>query len=223
MVYYYVWAILPGNRIVRYRAKGVGKMGIKQDAKQIWNLPNILTMLRMVMVVVFAILFYRSYYIAAGVVFLLAALTDLVDGFIARKYNLITNFGKLMDPLADKLLLIVALICLVSRGFLPPFILVFVLIKEGIMVIGGAVLYNKNVVVYAKQFGKFASFFFNAGVVLTFLSSTLFPAIGEYRINLIVFVIAIILAVLAVGQYAISFWKQRNTLSKQNSSKRNLK
>ena len=198
-------------------------MGIKQDAKQIWNVPNVLTMLRIVMVGVFAVLFVRGLYVAAGAVFLLAALTDLVDGYIARKYNLITNFGKLMDPLADKLLLIVALICLVSHGFLPPFILVFVLVKEAIMVIGGLVLYNKNVVVYAKKFGKFASFFFNAGVVLTFLSSTFIPAIGKYHIDIVVFAIAIVLAILALGQYIVNFWQQRDTLSKQNDNKRNLK
>lgn len=199
-------------------------MGMKQDLKQIWNVPNVLTMLRIVMVFIFAALFINGYYVAAGVVFLLAALTDLVDGYIARKYNLITNFGKLMDPLADKLLLIVALICLTSKGFLPGFIMVFVLVKELIMVIGGLLLYKKNVVVYAKSFGKYASFFFNSGVVLTFLGKTIMPIIDEYRVNLIVFGVAIVLAVLALLQYLFSFWKQRELLSHEGKkAKRNLK
>ena len=77
------------------------------------NLPNKLTLLRVIMIPAFIIVLMTGYYYASAVIFVLASATDALDGHIARKYNLITNFGKIMDPLADKLLVVSALICLV--------------------------------------------------------------------------------------------------------------
>lgn len=176
------------------------------------NVPNVLTVLRLLLIGVFVYLFQLDYYVAAVCIFILAAVTDLLDGYIARKYDLVTNFGKLMDPLADKLMLIAALVCLASKGIIPIIILVFVIVKELIMVIGGAFLYKKNVVVYAKTFGKAATFCFNAAVVLTFLK-TYIGWINVIHLHLIVFSIAIVLAIIAFCQYVNSFWKQRKNIN----------
>ncbi len=179
----------------------------------IWNVPNVLTMLRLALIGVFLYLFWvPGNYSAACVVFLVAGITDIADGAIARKYGLTTDFGKLMDPAADKLMLIAALISLVSKGFLPAIILVFVLIKEGIMVVAAAFLYKKKIVVYAKVFGKIAAFCFNAGVVLTFLGTTEFPAIIAYHVDWVLFGLAILFAVLAFIQYLNVFWRERHSL-----------
>ena len=199
------------------------KNSIKRDTSEIWNVPNVLTMLRMALIAVFAVLFAKHQYVWAMVVFLLAAATDLLDGYIARKTDKITNFGKLMDPLADKLMLIVALICMVARGYLPLGILLFVLLKEGVMVVGGLLLYNKDVVVYAAGFGKVATFVFNAAVVISILGRA-FPAlsfIAAGHIDIVVFGIAILLAICAVVQYVRHFWKQLR--DKKQSRTRNLK
>lgn len=182
----------------------------KADAKEIWNVPNVLTMLRIVLVAVFAVVFMKEYYVAAIIIFIVAALTDLLDGYIARRTGKITNFGKLMDPFADKAMLIVALICLVNKNFLPPFILVFVIVKEVVMILGALLLYSRHVVVYAKGFGKAATFVFNTGVALSILGRAFAPLyfIAEYHIDVIVLVIAIVLAVCAFAQYAYLVWKQ---------------
>ena len=86
-----------------------------------WTVPNILTILRLLLVGVFLYLFlWAENYVAAVVVYCVAAVTDVVDGYIARHYNQITDFGKVMDPLADKLLVSAAMIPRGGRGLQPP-------------------------------------------------------------------------------------------------------
>ena len=94
------------------------------------NLPNKLTMGRMLAIPVFIVVLMLGYYYAAAVIFILAAFTDMADGMIARKYDLITNFGKIMDPLADKLLVISALICLVELGDVQGWMVIVILARE---------------------------------------------------------------------------------------------
>jgi CDP-diacylglycerol--glycerol-3-phosphate 3-phosphatidyltransferase len=94
------------------------------------NLPNKLTLLRIIMIPAFIVVLMTGYYYVSAVIFVLAALTDALDGHIARKYNLITNFGKIMDPLADKLLVVSALICLVELGDIPGWMVIVILARE---------------------------------------------------------------------------------------------
>ena len=100
-----------------------------------WNVPNILTVIRIILVPVYVVLLFMgpevfSWRLAATIVFLVAMLTDLADGFIARKYNLITDFGKLWDPIADKALTGAAFICLSILGELPWAFTLIILLRE---------------------------------------------------------------------------------------------
>lgn len=100
-----------------------------------WNVPNILTVIRIILVPVYVVLLFMgpevfSWRLAATIVFLVAMLTDLADGFIARKYNLITDFGKLWDPIADKALTGAAFICLSILHELPWAFTVIILLRE---------------------------------------------------------------------------------------------
>lgn len=94
------------------------------------NLPNKLTMLRILLIPVFIIVLMTGHYYISAVIFIVASTTDALDGHIARKYNLITNFGKIMDPLADKLLVISALICLVELGDVAGWMVIVILARE---------------------------------------------------------------------------------------------
>ena len=99
------------------------------------NLPNKLTILRMIMIVPFVIVMLAGSVIPAGkwialALFIVASLTDFVDGYLARKYNLVTNFGKFMDPLADKLLTIAAMVMFCEWGMMPAWALMLVLTRE---------------------------------------------------------------------------------------------
>ena len=111
------------------------------------NVPNMLTVIRFFLIPVFVYVFYSpdisNNTLWALVVFIIAGATDLLDGYIARKHNLITKWGKLMDPLADKLMLLTVLISLYIKGIIPEIIIIIVFIKEFLM-IGGAIFLYKN-------------------------------------------------------------------------------
>ncbi|MDL2317482.1 CDP-alcohol phosphatidyltransferase family protein [Eubacteriales bacterium OttesenSCG-928-A19] len=138
--------------------------------ERIWNVPNILTMLRIALIGVFIWQFTLGRMMAAMCVFLLASATDFLDGFIARRYHLETDFGRLMDPLADKLMLISALVCLATRGLVPIWLIVAVAVKELVMVAGGYLLLKlRSIVVHARFIGKAATVAFILAVTATFL------------------------------------------------------
>ncbi len=138
------------------------------DPKTIWNVPNVLTMLRMALIPVFVYLFMNGHDMWALAVYCAASLTDVADGHIARKYHMITDFGKLVDPLADKLMVIALMTTMVIRGILPVPILVILVTKELLMLLGGAYMYKKGIVVYSKVIGKAAQAVVVSGLVLCF-------------------------------------------------------
>ena len=128
------------------------------------NLPNKLTMFRVILIpfFVFFLLYpgFEGYgnYIATAI-FIVASLTDLLDGKIARKYNLVTNFGKFMDPLADKLLVCSAMICLVETNQLPAWIVIVIISREFIISGFRLVASDNGVVIAASYWGKFKTTF----------------------------------------------------------------
>lgn len=140
------------------------------------NLPNKLTIIRMVLILPFVILLLGGHagwgwfdtvfggvlkytdYIALAV-FIIASLTDLIDGKIARKYGLVTNFGKFMDPLADKLLVCAAMICLVEMGRIPSWIVIIIISREFIISGFRLVASDKGVVIAANFWGKLKTTF----------------------------------------------------------------
>ena len=124
------------------------------------NLPNKLTVLRVLMIPFFVVFMLMN--IVPGMdkwialaIFVVASLTDLLDGKIARKYNLVTNFGKFMDPLADKLLVSSAMICLVEMGRLPAWIVIIIISREFIISGFRLVASDSGIVIAASYWGKF--------------------------------------------------------------------
>ena len=123
------------------------------------NLPNKITIFRICLIPVFLIfqlnptIAYGNY-IALGV-FVIACLSDAVDGYIARKYNLITNFGKFMDPLADKLLVSSALICFVTLELIPSWVVIIIIAREFIISGFRLVASDNRIVIAASYWGKF--------------------------------------------------------------------
>ena len=129
------------------------------------NLPNKLTVLRVIMIPFFvAALLYdgganqNMRYVAAAI-FIIASLTDMLDGKIARKYNLVTNFGKFMDPLADKLLVCSALICMIELRELPAWMVIIIISREFIISGFRLVASDNGVVIAASYWGKFKTTF----------------------------------------------------------------
>ena len=180
--------------------------------KGIMNLPNKLTLSRMFMIPVFIALFYvpfKGHYFAALVVFAIASLTDLFDGKIARKYNLVTNFGKFMDPLADKLLVAAALICLTANGRLAAWISIIIISREFIISGFRLVASDNGVVIAASYWGKFKTTFQMVMIVMLILDFD-----NEiYQIcALAVTYIALILTLISLIDYLI---KNKDVLKEQ--------
>jgi len=124
------------------------------------NLPNKLTILRVILIIPFCIIMLTGWPGSAGkwiavTIFIVASITDMLDGMIARKNGLVTNFGKFMDPLADKLLVCAALICLMDRGTIPAWAVIIIMSREFIISGFRLVASDSGVVIAASYFGKF--------------------------------------------------------------------
>ena len=166
------------------------------------NLPNKLTVLRICMIPFFvAALLYengadQTMRIIANVIFITASLTDLLDGKIARKYGLVTNFGKFMDPLADKLLVCSALICLIQLGQLPAWVVIVIISREFIISGFRLVAADNGIVIAASYWGKFKTTFQMIAVVLMILN---FEALSA--VTLICTWAALILTIISLVDY----------------------
>lgn len=135
--------------------------------KFVWNIPNVLSLVRIVLLPIFIVLYFNDLLTWALIVLLFSGLTDLFDGVIARRCNQITEIGKLLDPVADKLTQITVLLCLVVRYTALIPLAVICLIKEVLQAIGGWILLSKNSTIRgSKWFGKIATFLFYAVMLL---------------------------------------------------------
>ncbi|MDE6363871.1 MAG: CDP-diacylglycerol--glycerol-3-phosphate 3-phosphatidyltransferase [Lachnospiraceae bacterium] len=179
------------------------------------NLPNKLTVFRVILIVPFVLVMLGSYagwewymalfggiadvadYISLGI-FIVASLTDMLDGKIARKYNLVTNFGKFMDPLADKLLVCAALICLIEMDRIPAWIVIIIISREFIISGFRLVAADNNVVIAASYWGKFKTTFQMIMVCLMIANIDAFAVLTQ-----IVMWIAVILTVISLIDYLV--------------------
>ena len=173
-----------------------------KEKQKIWNVPNVLTMIRALLIPVYWVVFMQGHHYTALAIFVAASLTDLADGYIARKYDLVTDFGKLMDPLADKLMVISVMLSLALKGMAPWAALAILLCKEAIMVLGGAILLKKGVVVYAIWIGKAAQATAVCGLILCFFGDY-FSSVG-FPLHLIVIWCAVALTLAALVIYGKS-------------------
>lgn len=161
------------------------------------NVPNALTVLRILMIPVTAVLIFRDSMIWALAVFLLACGTDLLDGYLARKYHLTTKLGIWLDPLADKLMAITVLVCFTVRGILPLFVPVVIIVKELLLLAGGAVVLRRGAVTPSNKFGKIAALLLNTSIATGFFYQYWAPYYlwGVY--------VALAVSVFAFVQYAV--------------------
>ena len=165
------------------------------------NLPNKLTMFRVILIPFFVVFMltdlggsYGKYYALA--IFIIASLTDLLDGKIARKYNLVTNFGKFMDPLADKLLVCSALIALIEMGRIPSLVVIVIIAREFIISGFRLVASDNGVVIAASYWGKFKTTFQMLMVCMMIVGEPIPGLLTD-----IVMWIAVILTVISLVDY----------------------
>ena len=172
------------------------------------HVPNALTIIRFLLIPIIVISIFNGDYIIAFIFFTVSGITDIADGCIARKFNLISNFGKLMDPLADKLTQIATIASLTLKDIIPIWILAIVLLKELIMIAGASFLYGKDVVVYSKWYGKLATVLFYVAIVFSLLINQFeLPSIWS-NLDLWLFYLALFATVFSLLMYIKDVYKK---------------
>jgi cardiolipin synthase (CMP-forming) len=172
--------------------------------EDVMNIPNILTVFRLILIPVFIFIFFSSstnsfYY--SVIIFLLAGFTDFLDGYLARKYKLITKVGTVLDPLADKLMLITVLTCLVIKLYIPVWVVLIVSAKELFMILCGILLYKKGTIIPSSIFGKASTIFFYVSILIL----TFNEAVGLYLLY-----ISVASTLIALVNYFIVYTKNKD-------------
>ena len=193
--------------------------------QKIFNLPNKLTILRVLLIIPFVLLLLgceKNWEMITGVmgnyaefialaIFILASLTDMADGKIARKYHLVTNFGKFMDPLADKLLVCSAMIVLVEMGRIPSWIVIVIIGREFIISGFRLIASDNGVVIAASYWGKFKTTFQMIMIGMMIVEDVVFAGTVLHEPFLlltdIVMWIALALTIISLVDYLRKNWK----------------
>lgn len=172
------------------------------------NIPNILTTIRILLVPFFPIVYFSSHEYAhyiALIIFILAGITDFLDGYLARKHHWVSSFGTVFDPLADKLMLLVALAALALDHYIPFWVLVVIGIKESFMIGAGLYLYfrKEQKIIPSNMFGKLATAIFSIAIVWIILTPE--NAWLQYLI-----IVAVAFKLIAFSSYVSFHLKQKH-------------
>ena len=189
------------------------------------NIPNALTIVRFILVPFIVYYILTGQYITGFIVLTISGLTDILDGCIARKFNFITNFGKLVDPLADKTTQIAVLASLTFKNIVPLWILIIVFIKEILMVAGASFLYGKELVESSRWYGKLATVLFYVAIVCSLfieycnvnpnISKPLFGFSNYIYIDDCIYYLAVLTTIFSLVMYFRQFYQQ-GYLKKEN-------
>jgi len=176
------------------------------------NLPNFITLTRILLIPVFVILFAslttnRS--LSAALVFVVAAVTDLLDGYLARRNGQVTTLGKLLDPIADKLLVLSALILLVNVDRVSALVAILIIAREVAVTGVRAIAAGEGMVIAAETTGKYKMALQVVAIVLLILEGTFLADFGNLHLaGIVTLYLSLVLGYVSGGQYVWSFWKQ---------------
>ncbi|MBE6545951.1 MAG: CDP-alcohol phosphatidyltransferase family protein [Ruminococcaceae bacterium] len=164
------------------------------------NIPNILSIIRIGLVFVFIALFFTDHIYSALLVFFVAGATDVLDGYLARRNNWVSNLGKILDPFADKMMQFTVLICLYVGDFIPLwFVLPFVIKELFTLLAGLIVIKRRSVAVVSKWYGKLTVCLFYLTIAISVLFKSFFDT--HIVLQVILFVPAVVFAVFSLAAY----------------------
>ena len=167
------------------------------------HIPNILTVARFFLIPFIIYFIVKEQYITALILLTVSGLTDILDGWIARKFNFITNFGKLIDPLADKATQLAVLLTITFKGVIPFWIIIVVALKESAMLAGASFLYGKDLVVSSKWYGKLTTVLFYIAIVSSFIIAYFnIP----YRFDTYIYYLGLAMTIFSLIMYFNSFY-----------------
>ncbi len=174
------------------------------------HIPNILTIFRFILIPIIFYFVLKNNYILAVIFLILSGATDVLDGYIARKYNFVTTFGTLVDPLADKFTQIATLLVLVIKNLIPLWILLVLLLKEILMISGASFLFEKQTIaIPSKWYGKITTVLIYLAIFLSMIKKQ----IGlDFSIDLYLYYIAVIFAFYSLIMYYKIFAEYRKEI-----------
>lgn len=184
----------------------------KQVGQESVNVPNLLTLTRILLIPVFVVLFAtpdpdRS--ITAAIVFVVAAVTDLLDGYLARRSGQVTKLGKLLDPIADKLLVLSALILLVNVDRVSALVAILIIAREVAVTGIRAIAAGEGMIIAAETTGKYKMALQVIAIVLLILEGTALSALGNLHLaGIVTLYLSLVFGYVSGAQYVWSFWKQ---------------
>ena len=184
----------------------------KSVGQESLNLPNFITLTRILLIPVFVVLFAtptpdRS--LSAALVFAIAAITDLLDGYLARRNGQVTTLGKLLDPIADKLLVLSALILLVNIDRVSALVAILIIAREVAVTGIRAIAAGEGMVIPAETTGKYKMALQVVAIVLLILEGTFLTDLGNLHLaGIVTLYLSLVLGYISGGQYVWSFWKQ---------------
>lgn len=175
------------------------------------NLPNKLTLFRIILVPFFVWALYTNMY-AALIIFIAASLTDQLDGHLARKYNQVTTFGKLMDPLADKILTLSAFVCFLGQGYdyVPAWLVVIIIARELLVTGIRLIALSENKVIAAGIWGKLKTVAQIAAIIMLMIDRLVPLEIGGVKLTLVIMGIVFVLTLYSGIDYVV---KNRDLLT----------
>jgi CDP-diacylglycerol--glycerol-3-phosphate 3-phosphatidyltransferase len=196
----------------------------KRGKRVIWNLPNALTIVRIMAIpIIVLLLFYPGKVVSffAAIIFLFAAITDGLDGYIARRQNIVTTLGKFLDPLADKLLVITSLIMLIHLGRVPAWIVAIIAGRE--MAVTGlrAIAINEGIVISASKLGKYKTLL-QVIATTTLIGHYSYLSIDLHNVGMIFIWAALVLTVWSGVDYFSGFFRQWGQIPKVVDKKREI-
>lgn len=175
------------------------------------NLANKLTVIRIMLIPVFIVLLLKGYNYVAGAVFIVASVTDMLDGYIARKYDMISNFGKIMDPLADKLLVTSALLCLVELGDIKAWMVIVILFREFLITGLRSVAAGEGVIIAAGLSGKIKTVIQMVALAVIILKDWPFSYFTDFPVGLALLWLAVIVTLYSGAEY---LYKSKDLIKK---------
>lgn len=172
------------------------------------NIPNLITIFRIILIPVFLIIFHSNLenrVLYAGLIFLISGISDILDGYIARKYDMGTKLGAVLDPFADKLMSFAVLISFAMVDLIPNLIILLILLKESVMIVGGAILYfrEENIVIPSNIYGKAATVLLYASILSIALN---FPL----NFSAILLILTVVSNIIAFVNYLKIFLQYKN-------------
>ena len=186
------------------------------------HIPNVLSVIRILLVFVFVAVFFSGHIYAALFVFLLAGATDVLDGWLARRNNWITNLGKILDPFADKLMQCTVLICLWLKDIIPIWFVIPFFAKELFtLIIGLVVIKRRSVVVVSKWYGKLTVCLFYGTIVASVVFRDFFAA--HTVLGIVIFIPAVVFAVFSLAAYIRHYAGLKKEEPKKGNLLRNRK